>query len=252
MLEQQPFHHAFPETEGHDEVFSVSRFGSAPLKAVLFDMDGVLFNSMPAHANAWHRAMEDFGLDLSVKEAYMHEGRTGKGTINIVARRQGMEADDDLVKEIYARKTLYFNEFPPAEPMPGALELLHKIQAQQLMILLVTGSGTSSLLARLEQFYPGIFRKERMVTGFDVKKGKPDPEPYLMGLQKGSQMLGRPLLAEECVVVENAPLGVEAAVRAGIPTIAVNTGPLDPVILTDAGARWIYSSMQSLCDCWED
>lgn len=222
------------------------------LKAVLFDMDGILFNSMPAHAHAWHCAMADFGLELSVEEAYLHEGRTGRGTIDIVARRQGMEVDDEMIKSIYARKTAYFNQFPPAEPMPGALELLHKIQSQHLLIILVTGSGTRSLLERLERFFPGVFQPELMVTGFDVKKGKPDPEPYLMGLKKGSLSVGRELRPDECVVVENAPLGVQAAVGAGISTIGVNTGPLSPSVLEGAGARWIFPSMISLLDGWSD
>ena len=57
------------------------------LKAVFFDMDGVLFNSMPYHAEAWHQVMKQYGMNLSREEAYMHEGRTGAGTINIVSLR---------------------------------------------------------------------------------------------------------------------------------------------------------------------
>ena len=63
------------------------------LRAVLFDMDGVLYNSMPSHAKAWHRAMAHFGYDLPEQEAYMHEGRTGASTINIVSRRQRGEPE---------------------------------------------------------------------------------------------------------------------------------------------------------------
>ena len=58
------------------------------LKAVLFDMDGVLFNSMPYHSEAWHQVMKTHGLDLSREEAYMHEGRTGASTTNIVFQRE--------------------------------------------------------------------------------------------------------------------------------------------------------------------
>ena len=58
------------------------------LKAVLFDMDGVLFNSMPYHADAWNKVMARYGLHLSREEAFLHEGRTGSSTINIVYRRQ--------------------------------------------------------------------------------------------------------------------------------------------------------------------
>lgn len=216
------------------------------LRAVLFDMDGVLYNSMPSHAKAWHRAMAHFGYDLPEQEAYMHEGRTGASTINIVSRRQrGVEESEERIQEIYRVKSQFFNEYPPAEPMPGALELLRKLQAQGLKILIVTGSGQASLLDRLNHHYPGIFCRELMVTAFDVKHGKPDPEPYLMGLQKGE------LRADECVVVENAPLGVRAAKAAGIFTIAVNTGPLPDAALLDEGADMLFPSMQALCDAWE-
>ena len=217
------------------------------LRAVLFDMDGVLYNSMPSHAKAWHRAMAHFGYDLPEQEAYMHEGRTGASTINIVSRRQrGVEESEERIQEIYRVKSQFFNEYPPAEPMPGALELLRKLQAQGLKILIVTGSGQASLLDRLNHHFPGVFCRELMVTAFDVKHGKPDPEPYLMGLHKGA------LRAEECVVVENAPLGVRAAKVAGIFTIAVNTGPLPDSALTDEGADLLLPSMQALCDAWEE
>lgn len=216
------------------------------LRAVLFDMDGVLYNSMPSHAKAWHRAMAHFGYDLPEQEAYMHEGRTGASTINIVSRRQrGVEESEERIQEIYRVKSQFFNEYPPAEPMPGALELLRKLQAQGLKILIVTGSGQASLLDRLNHHFPGVFCRELMVTAFDVQRGKPDPEPYLMGLQKGG------LCAEECVVVENAPLGVRAAKAAGIFTIAVNTGPLPDEALINEGADLLLPSMQTLCDVWE-
>ena len=128
------------------------------LRAVLFDMDGVLYNSMPSHAKAWHRAMAHFGYDLPEQEAYMHEGRTGASTINIVSLRQrGVEESEERIQEIYRVKSQFFNEYPPAEPMPGALELLHKLKAQGLKILIVTGSGQASLLDRLNHHYPGIF-----------------------------------------------------------------------------------------------
>ena len=85
-----------------------------------------------------------------------------------------------------------------------------------------------------------------MVTAFDVKYGKPNPEPYLMALKKGN------LKANEAIVVENAPLGVEAGHAAGIFTVAVNTGPLDDKVLLAAGADLLFPSMQAFCDSWED
>lgn len=216
------------------------------LRAVLFDMDGVLYNSMPYHASAWHRAMAQFGYDLPEEEVYMHEGRTGTSTVNLVSRREhGVEVSDERVEEIYKVKSNFFNEFPPAKPMPGALSLLRQLKEQGLKILIVTGSGQRSLLDRLNSDFPDIFRRELMVTAFDVKHGKPDPEPYLMGMQKGE------LDPDECIVVENAPLGVRAAKAAGIFTIAVNTGPLPDHVLLDEGADLLFPSMQALSDAWQ-
>jgi HAD superfamily hydrolase (TIGR01509 family) len=124
--------------------------------------------------------------------------------------------------------------------MPGANHVLATVKAAGLERVLVTGSGQITLIDKLEHSYPGSFSKDKMVTAFDVKCGKPHPEPYLMGLQKAS---ARP---EEAIVVENAPLGVEAAVAANIFTVAVNTGPLPDNVLTDAGANILFDSMDDL------
>jgi beta-phosphoglucomutase-like phosphatase (HAD superfamily) len=80
-----------------------------------------------------------------------------------------------------------------------------------------------------------------MVTAFDVVNGKPHPEPFLMGLKKGGN-----LQPNQAIVIENAPLGIEAAVAAGIFTIAVNTGPLSDAILKEAGASLVFDSMTTL------
>ena len=216
------------------------------LKAVLFDMDGVLFDSMPYHSEAWHKVMKSHGLTLSREEAYMHEGRTGASTINIVFQRElGREATQEEIESIYQEKSVLFNSYPEAKRMPGAWELLQKVKKDGLIPMVVTGSGQLSLLERLEHHYPGMFHKELMVTAFDVKYGKPNPEPYLMALKKGG------IKADEAVVVENAPLGVEAGHNAGIFTIAVITGPLNGQVLLDAGADLLFPSMQALYDTWD-
>lgn len=217
------------------------------LKAVLFDMDGVLFDSMKNHAKAWNKAMSMYGMNLSEEEAYMHEGRTGASTINIVCMRErGCNADEEEIKKIYQTKSDIFNTLPKAEPMPGAYTLLRNIKESGLQPVLVTGSGQLSLIDNLNHHFPGIFQKEFMVTAFDVKYGKPNPEPYLMGLKKAG------IAPNEAVVVENAPLGVKAGVAAGIFTIAVNTGPLPDSALLDEGANLLFGSMLELSEKWDN
>lgn len=233
--------------ESINQYLKANNYNSMHLKSVLFDMDGVLFDSMPYHADAWHKTMAHHGLNLSREEAYLHEGRTGASTINIVCKRErGYEASEDEIKTIYAEKSEEFNKNPEVQRMPGALEVLTKIKQDGLFSMVVTGSGQHSLINRLNTNFPGIFTPELMVTAFDVKYGKPNPEPYLMALKKGN------LKANEAIVVENAPLGVEAGHAAGIFTVAVNTGPLDDKVLLAAGADLLFPSMQAFCDSWED
>ncbi len=211
------------------------------MRLALFDMDGVLFDSMPNHAYSWSHAMTQFGLQMTAEEAYMNEGRTGSGTINILARRYwGRDATEEEKQRIYQAKSEVFNALPEAKPMPGALEALTAAKERGLRIALVTGSAQASLLDRLEAHFPGFFCPELMVTGFDVKHGKPHPEPYLMGLRKAG------IPASEAVVVENAPLGVEAGHAAGIFTLAANTGPLPDQVLLDAGADIVLPNMQAV------
>ena len=231
------------------------------LKAAMFDMDGVLFDSMKNHAKCWHETMAHFGLDLPEWEAYMHEGRTGAGTINIVSIRQrGHEATEEEIHNIYKYKSDLFNQCPKAERMPGAYELLCKVKASGVMPMVVTGSGQVTLLERLNRNFPDIFRKELMVTAFDVQYGKPNPEPYLMGMEKYRKTLSPALPRNgegdfsvcSFSVVENAPLGVQAGVAAGVFTIAVNTGPLPDDALLSQGANLLFHSMQEFCDEWEN
>ena len=80
------------------------------------------------------------------------------------------------------------------------------------------------------------------MTSRDVRHGKPAPEPYLKAMEKAG------VTASECIVVENAPLGVEAGHAAGMFTIGVNTGPLDPLDLTEAGADVVFDSMEEFAE----
>ncbi len=220
-------------------------FEATRLKAVLFDMDGVLFDSMPNHAHAWSAAMTELGLPMTPEEAYLHEGRTGNGTINILTQRYwSRDVTPEEAKRIYQAKSDIFNRLPEAGQMPGAAELLQQVKASGCTPVLVTGSAQKSLIERLNLNFPHIFAPERMVTGFDVRHGKPHPEPYLMGLERAG------VAPWEALVVENAPLGVQAATAAHIFTVAVNTGPLPDEVLLEAGANVLFPSVQALCDGW--
>jgi HAD superfamily hydrolase (TIGR01509 family) len=176
----------------------------------------------------------------------MNEGRTGHSTIDLAFNREyGRNATEAEKQEIYSLKSRYFETYGDSPVMPFASDLLQKVKAEKREIYLVTGSGQASLLDGLQVHFPDIFKKERMVTAFDVTNGKPHPEPYLQALKKSG------LTPAEVMVVENAPLGVESAKAAGLFVIAVNTGPLDEKVLWDSGADIVLSSMQELYEKWD-
>ena len=215
--------------------------------AILFDMDGVLYDSMPNHSKAWSQAMEQFGMRMTPHDVYLNEGATGHDTVvRISLRDRGYEASEQEINDIYGYKAALFRSMPEARVMPGALEVFRKAAAAGLKILIVTGSGQKNLIERVQRDYEGYITRDRMVTAFEVKRGKPYPDPYLKGLQ----IAGVP--ASEAVVVENAPLGIRAAVAAGIDTIAVNTGPLEDEILLAEKPVLLLHSMQELADNLEN
>lgn len=229
------------------QLLEANNINNVSLKAVLFDMDGVLVDSMKYHASSWVNAMSDIGLAFTANEAYMNEGRTGHSTIdNAMLQQMGRPSTEQERDAIYKLKSDYFEACGPVEAMPFAKELLLKVKLQGKDIVLVTGSGQATLLDGLNVNFPGIFSKNKMVTAYDVTNGKPHPEPFLMGLKKAG------VNAENAIVVENAPLGVEAAKKAGIFTIAVNTGTLSDEVLYESGADIVLPSVEYLCDIWDD
>lgn len=216
-------------------------------KVIFFDMDGVLYDSMKFHASAWVSAMTDIKIPFTQYEAYMNEGRTGQSTIDgAFQQHRGRTATEEEKQQIYKLKTHYFEQFGPTEKMPYALELLQKVQRQGFRIFVVTGSGQLTLIDNLDASFPGFFHKDRLVTAFDVIQGKPHPEPYLKALAKSG------VQPWEAIVVENAPLGVESAVAAGLFTIAVNTGPLESSVLRKSGAHLVFDGgMKELEAHWD-
>lgn len=216
------------------------------IRAALIDMDGVLYDSMPHHAKAWHKMMAEQGIATSEDEFFLYEGMTGAATINLIFKRElHRDATDSEKKDLYARKAELFVASGKKKPMPGADRMLRAFMGAGIPRMLVTGSAQSSLLNSLDNDYPGAFPQNMRVTALDVKHGKPDPEPYLMGAAKAG------ILPEEAIVVENAPLGVRAGKAAGCFTIAVTTGPIPRNEFEKEGADLIFSSMNEFADWLE-
>lgn len=216
-------------------------------KAVLFDMDGVLYDSMPNHAIAWQKSMAQFGISMTAEDAYATEGARGIDTIRKFAKMQlHKEISNEESQKMYDVKTEIFHGMTEAPIFDGVIRLMTLIRQSGLTIGIVTGSGQRPLIQRLLTDFGDFITAERIVTAYDVTHGKPAPDPYLMGAAKAD---AKP---HECIVVENAPLGVKAGVAAGCFTIAVNSGPLPDSILSDCGAHIVLPSIVRLADIWDN
>lgn len=227
------------ELEAYRRYLERTGFEEAPITTALIDMDGVLYDSMKNHTKAWIRLSEELGWNYSPDEFYLYEGMTGAAIIRLLMKRETGRDDvsDEEAKEIYARKAKYFIELGQVEKIDGADIMLNTLRSAGITRVLVTGSGQHSLLDRLNADYPGIFSADLKVTALDVKHGKPDPEPYIMGLEKAGAK------AENAIVIENAPLGVKAGNASGCFTIGITTGPIPGNVLAENGADIVYPTM---------
>ena len=233
-------------SQSQQDMFTFGKTGVSP-KVVLFDMDGVLYDSMPNHGVAWQRAMKEFGIHFTLEDSYATEGARGVDTIRKYAKAQlGKELSEEEAQQMYDVKARYFHEMPEAKVFDGVIDLMQKIKASGLKIGIVTGSAQLPLIERVTRDFGDFVSADQITTAYDVKRGKPNPDPYLMGLQKAGNYL-----PTEGIVVENAPLGVHAGAAAGCYTVAINSGPLPDATLLDEGANILFPTIREFADKWE-
>ncbi|WP_292464682.1 HAD family phosphatase [Methanolobus sp.] len=206
------------------------------LKGIIFDSDGVLVDSMPYHAQAWVQVFREEGIDVRKEEIYEVEGANHVGVINTMFRKTDKKPGKDSYDSLLTKKREYFMKNSKAEPFEGMLECLQSLKGRYKLAV-ASGADKTIVNDLMDRFYPGIF--DVRITGEDVENGKPDPEPYV----KAAGKLG--IDAVECMVVENAPLGVQSAKKAGMYCVAVSTYiPPEKV----AGADRVFKDHSRLID----
>lgn len=197
-------------------------------RAVLFDMDGVVTDTMPLHLRAWQEAFGSIGVRVEKADVYRREGRQSKAMAQEIAAAKGIRlSDDELGKIVELKGRIFDGEAIKAKAFGGAPELLRMLRDNGLKTALVTGSRSQSAQVVLHAAgLEGLF--DVIVSGDDTEKGKPAPAPYLKAIEKaGVNRL-------DCVVVENAPLGVQAAKAAGVGYVIAVATSLGPEHLWEA------------------
>lgn len=194
-------------------------------KSILFDMDGVIVDSMRHHADCWIRVFEEYGVTLSPEDIFLREGMSGIGSIIDIFRSKGQSVPDpEEMKRLQERKLELF-ERHTVSVFPGMREVLEFLAVKGVVLGLVTGSLRRSVSHVLPA---GIIERFRsVITVDDIENGKPHPEPYLKGLKQVGFLPG------EVLAVENAPLGIHSAKSAGLRCFAITT-TLSPKYLEHA------------------
>jgi sugar-phosphatase len=197
-------------------------------KALLFDMDGVLINSIPAVERVWGRWAVEHGFDPEETVRRAH-GRPSIATLRDLLPEGDTEAENRVIERCE------IEDLEGVVPLPGARELLAALPADAWAIV----TSCTRKLAEVRLKAAGLPRPAHFVTSSDITHGKPHPEPYLMGAAR----LG--FAAQECLVVEDAPAGIESGKAAGARVIAFQTTAPDAA-LWEAGADWILANCAAI------
>lgn len=184
-------------------------------KAIIFDMDGVITDTMPYHARAWVKIFHKNGIMASKFEVYKREGERGVDSIAKVAKDFGVVVTKKQCEQMIKEKEDLFKKIVKKRFITGARSLLKFLVAKGVKVALVTGTARNEVKKVLPQHIYQLF--DVMITGDDVKKGKPHPEPYLKAIKSLK------IKKTEAIVIENAPYGIESANRAGLKCLAIET-----------------------------
>lgn len=181
------------------------------MKGILFDFDGTLADTMEGHYQAWKSALAEHGIAIQAQDYYPLEG----WGMHEVARAFTKERTwtDAAVGELVRKKKQYYVQRQSLVFFPGVESLVSELRHRRVPMAIVTAGHLDQLRSSVPARFLDQF--DALVTGDLIERGKPDPEPYL----RGAEALG--LAPADCIAVENSPLGVRSAHRAGVYCIAV-------------------------------
>ncbi len=187
------------------------------MKGIIFDLDGVLVDSMATHYKAWKTAFGEItSLQVDERSVYLLEGMRGIDLVEEIFKKYNY-FDLSKAQVVTKRKDEVFRSEMNVKPYDKVNEIL-----QQLKCIkgIVSGSAKEDVVSIINQSFPDV-AFEIVLTGDDIVHGKPDPEGFNLFVNRGK------LDPSNVLVVENAPLGVKASKKAGIePVVVLNNSPL--------------------------
>jgi beta-phosphoglucomutase len=204
---------------------------------ILWDMDGVLVDSGAAHHESWQVLAKKHGLEVSEERFHATFGRPSRDIINLL---WGDNLSDDEITAIDEEKESIYRDLIRGQVplMPGCRAALTQMQAAGYPMAVATSGPPANVALVLDEAdLRGFFAAQ--VNGFDITHGKPAPDCFLLAAERLQ------LTPADCVVIEDAPVGLQAAQAAGMPTIALaGTHPADK--LQAAGATAVVAHLDEV------
>jgi beta-phosphoglucomutase len=184
-------------------------------KAVFFDMDGIIVDSMPYHFISWFEALRKYDVHLSPMLVFQMEGAKGVEVINPAFIQSNKKLTPEIINAIPSEREELLKKYFKRYIFDGIPEFIKLLKNQGVLVALVTGSYYREAQNILPKEVFDLF--DTVVSGDCVTRGKPDPEPYL------SAAKSLKVDPKECLVIENAPYGIKAAKSAGMTCYAIAT-----------------------------
>ena len=209
------------------------------MKAVLFDMDGVLVNSEPVIIEASLLTLRKYGVEAKETDFKEFTGMGDDLFIGGVARKYGLEYDPKMKAEAYE---VYFEIIDELiGKFPGVLPLISLLKEKGYTLAVASASDLVKVKANLKALGASEDDFAAIITGSDVERKKPFPDIYL----KAAAAIGAD--PSECIVIEDAISGTQAGVAAGMKVACVTTSfPAEP--LWNAGASWVFDDIYSVSE----
>ena len=201
--------------------------GSPPPRAICFDLDGVLIDTMPLHARAWQDALARRGLKISRRAIYEWEGEPGGVSARKLLSQRGARPTEQDIAALLHDKEQRFQRLARHIRVPKPLlQMLERLKRRGIRLALVTGTSSGEVRRVVPVRARRAFRT--VITGDRVRPGKPHPKPYRTAMR----LLGVP--RARVWVVENAPYGIRSARRAGAGRVIALASSLPPRYLHEA------------------
>ncbi len=181
-------------------------------KAVLFDFDGVLAETMNDLFLAWKNSFDDFGVTITKEDYFPLEGMKVLKIAELISKKYNLNASPETIVK---KKEKYYLDNHQFKFYNGVHELIEMLIKNNKYIVIVSASSKEKLEKTVPRHFLDKFNS--IITSEDYTLGKPNPEPYLNAISRLN------LKSEDCIVVENAPLGIKSAKNAGCFCIAITS-----------------------------